>query len=395
MRDFQLPRPLRPPLQGGFTLVEMLVATVVLVLLVVMVAQLTSSTASTTNNSQKHMNADSQARMIFDRMANDFARMVNRKDVDYVFCKSVIPGATGSNDAMFFYSEVPAFYDNVTNSKNTVALVGYRINSNLQLERLGKGLTWDGATVNSANPPVPGGVVFLAFGSNATPLFSTTIAGDGTTTNPGNWTTIGSMAGGNLANGSGSAYSAYSDGTDPDYHVLSDEAYRMDIAFQLSDGTISTFPVLSIMPSNWPTGTLFYKSSPSDPVSTNDSSQSYAIGSRWYNTSTGQGYICTNATTGAAVWNRIGIQDISAVIVTIAILDTTSRNIAASTNSMVNALRNPTSADFSSNPPVLMEQTWLNAVNSPTFATSSKIPRAAASQVRAYQRYFYINSATE
>jgi hypothetical protein len=60
---------------------------------------------------------------------------------------------------------------------------------------------------------------------------------------------------------------------------------------------------------------------------------------------------------------------------------------------MVGALLDPTDADFQVTPPTppkLMAQTWLGAVNSSTFAQTSGVPKAAASQVRIYQRYFYL-----
>jgi hypothetical protein len=41
------------------------------------------------------------------------------------------------------------------------------------------------------------------------------------------------------------------------------------------------------------------------PAAANDTSQGYAVGSTWVNTSTGQGFVCTSATTGAAVWKEI------------------------------------------------------------------------------------------
>ena len=58
----------------------------------------------------------------------------------------------------------------------------------------------------------------------------------------------------------------------------------------------------------------------------------------------------------------------------------------------VNALRDLTPADLASSPPKLMAQTWNNAVNSSTFAATVGIPQSAASQVRIYQRYFYLNN---
>lgn len=39
-----------------------------------------------------------------------------------------------------------------------------------------------------------------------------------------------------------------------------------------------------------------------DPGATNDSTQGYSLGSKWYNTSTGIWWRCTSATAGAATW---------------------------------------------------------------------------------------------
>jgi prepilin-type N-terminal cleavage/methylation domain-containing protein len=370
----------------AFTLVELLVAMAVLLLLVGMVTQLTNTAAVTITDSNKHMDADSQARLIFDRMAIDFAKMLKRTDVDYVFYKTVGHGNSSANDAMFFYSEAPAYYENTTiapSLKSPVALVGYRVNSVLQLERLGKGLTWDGATNNSSTPPMPGGVAFLSTSGGAIPAYKSTIAGDCTSANPGNWTNLGT------APGAFGISSAFSDGRDIDYHVLAEQAYRLSIAFLLNDGTISARPILSSTQLNGSNSLTLFTGS--DPLSSSDSTQGYAAGSRWCNTTSGECYICVNATPQAAVWNRIGIQDISAIIVGIAILDTTSRQIVKSTSQLVSALPNP---DLTSNPPILMAQTWGNAINSANFAANAGLPQTAASQVRIYQRYFYLR-ATE
>jgi prepilin-type N-terminal cleavage/methylation domain-containing protein len=382
-----------PASAAGFTLLEMLVATVVLVILVVMVAQLTNNATSTTTNSRKHMDSDSQARTIFDRMGNDFGRMLKRADVDYIFYKNspAGSGSPGVNDAIFFYSEVPAYYDTppAATSQCTAALVGYRINLNNAyypgapvLERLGKGLTWDGSNGGTT----AGGPVFLTYpAGSATPLSTSLL--------DGNWTTIGTAA------------NNYTDGTDPDYHVLSDQAYRLEIAFLLNDGTTSTIPVIN--PALTPSGVVISGTSSvnnltaTNPPTVNSDSASddgngrFTPGSRWFNTATCKGYICANASPGAAVWNQIGLQDVSAVIVAIALLDTNSRKIVTNTTSMAGALRDPVSTDFTASPPQLMAQTWTSAINSGTFAASSGIPRTAASQVRVYQRYFYINGISE
>jgi prepilin-type N-terminal cleavage/methylation domain-containing protein len=401
--DFAAIENRKSKIENGFTLVELLVSMAVLTLLVMLVAQLMSSATFVTTASRKRMDADSQARMVFDRMANDFAKMVKRKDADCVFAKLASGGNSGQNDAMFFYSEAPAYANatiaNPQTQANSTALIGYRINFNNSdylgkpvLERLGKGLSWDGATGNIGNPPPPGGMVFLTTPSgNATPAFSSTIAGDGTAANPGNWTNLGTLAGNNN--------SAYADGTDSDYNVLSDQVYRLEIAFLLTDTSLSAYPVLFTQPSGWTSG-AFYNQTGTDPTAANGS-PAYAVGSRWYNTTNKQGYTCTSAATGAARWDRIGVQDVAAIIVAIAILDPNSRKIVSTSqyNTMVSALYDAETSLYVTRPiKMQMGQTWRSLVNGfdinnnpVNFATISGIPQSAASQVRIYQRYFYLN----
>jgi len=334
---------------AGFSLVEMLVSTSILVLLVVMVTQLTNHTTATSTNSRKRMDADSQARMIFDRMANDFANMVRRKDVDYLFAKQ--PG----NDSLFFYSEAPSYFDTAStsaSSMSTVALVGYRINAGLQLERLGKGLTWAGAS----NGSTPGGAVFLFHpGGRGAPDSSSTIEG--------NWPSIGTLG------------QNYVDGTDADYHLFADQAYRLEISFLLNDGTISTKPVLN------PDTATNNLSAAASPTASDDNTQNYAPGSRWYDASQKKGYICVSAAKDAALWRPIGIQDISAIIVGLGILDKDSLKIVPDTGRMVSAL--PEAVDG-----VPISQTWGDS----NYLTQSGIPKTAAAQIRIYQRTFYLNN---
>jgi Tfp pilus assembly protein PilV len=354
---------------AGFTLVEALVAIAVLGLIVALMANLANLTVMTVISSRKHLDADSQARLVFDRMASDFGKMVKRTDIDYLFYKNAA-GSSGVNDSMFFYAESPS-YANVSANNSTAALVGYRINSTtLQLERLGEDLTWDTATTNDASSTAsntkPGTVVFLAWSGGATPATSSLIDGV--------WThTVGTMG------------NNYTDGTDPDFHVLGDLTYRLEISFLLTDGTISTKPVLSATPSTWGTGPQFFTSSATTPGLTNDGNSSnspyYTVGSRWYDTANSRGYICTSAQTGAAQWSPIGTQDISAVIVAIAILDANTRKTVTSTSQLVGAL--PDSVDGTP-----ISQTW----DSSSYLSSSGLPRLAASQIRIYQRYFYLNN---
>ena len=193
----------------AFTLTELIVAISVLTLLTTFVAQLVNNATIVTTHSRKRVDADTQARLVFDRMAGDFAKMLKRKDVDYLFCKQA------GNDRMFFYSEAPAYYDGASSSikpRSSMALLGYRINSHYQIERLGKQLSWGG---NSGTQP--GSTIFLT-------CPAPTVANPKPTPMPAsllenNWPeTVGSAPG--------------YDGSDGDYHVLADQVCRFEFCLR-------------------------------------------------------------------------------------------------------------------------------------------------------------------
>src|SRR2546426_10083265 len=68
---------------GAFTLVELLISFGVLALLILLVSQLMNSATAVTRTGNKHIDTDTQARVILDRMALDFAKMLKRTDIDY------------------------------------------------------------------------------------------------------------------------------------------------------------------------------------------------------------------------------------------------------------------------------------------------------------------------
>jgi hypothetical protein len=135
----------------AFTLAEMLVAISVLALLVLLFTQLINNAASVTTLGNKRMDTDSQARPLFERMALDFGQIVKRSDVSY-YLKTAGTPMTG-NDLMGFYSAVPGFYPT---TPSPISVVAYRVNSDSSnsvayncLERMGKGLDWNGASTTS------------------------------------------------------------------------------------------------------------------------------------------------------------------------------------------------------------------------------------------------------
>jgi hypothetical protein len=156
---------------AAFTLVELVITVGVLVLLVLLFTQLLNTTANVTTLGHKQMDADSQARQLLDRMAVDFAQLVKRTDLDFFAKGTDAPNSVGGpmtgNDRIAFYSAVPGYYP-PTGSQSPVSLVAYRVNplstssSYNKLERLGKGLVWNG--VSQTDIPV----VFMPLTISAT-----------------------------------------------------------------------------------------------------------------------------------------------------------------------------------------------------------------------------------
>jgi hypothetical protein len=365
----------------------MLVSMAVLSLIMILVGQLINSAAISTILSGKQIGTDSQARMLFDRMAIDFSRMPPNTDVDFIFSKQ-----TGS-DKMFFYSEAPGYYDTssgaglylsatVPDPKSSMALIGYMVNTGSNntgggivpppycLQRLGKGLIWDSQAAGSGL----GGLAFLTFATPGatTPLPQSALAGTSSYTAS--------------AVGVPPTYS----GTDSCFDVVADEVFRMEFCFQVKDLSNSAAPGSAY--SNYPVA--YFKSG-----STNQSTESTAapatanVGDRWYDQGYNRAFVCTSVTGTSSAWTPNGMADVSAIVVAIATLDSTTRKLAtpAQLGSLANALADPADSDLSQNPPKLMAQTWQAAVTSSSFASSANVPASIAAQVRVYQRFFNLN----
>jgi hypothetical protein len=200
----------------AFTLAELIVSVFIVTIIILMMAQLMNSAAGITKTGHKHISTDTQARTVFDRMAVDLAQMLKRNDIDYYVKggSSVYDQRHGNgnghgwghhqtgqqgSDQIAFFSQVPGYYP-VTGSPSPISLVAYRVNESnssnaayLKLERLGKGLLWNGVSnpnqaTNNTNYTSP--IVFL-------PLLISDrwpAATDGSTddpTNPSAYETIG------------------------------------------------------------------------------------------------------------------------------------------------------------------------------------------------------------
>lgn len=127
--------------RGGFTLVEWLATLAVLSILVVLATEMCHSAQWIQCSGNRRLDADSEARAVFDRMALDFSQMIRRADVDYWLKDDVnlFPG----NDRMAFFSHVPGYYpDDAWNSP--VSVVTYWVDPRAGLKRYGGGLLWNG-----------------------------------------------------------------------------------------------------------------------------------------------------------------------------------------------------------------------------------------------------------
>lgn len=195
--------------EDAFTLAELLVAISALSLLVLLLTQLMNHTAAVATLGQKKIDADSQARPIFERMALDFAHLIKRSDVSY-YLKTASTPMVG-NDLIGFYSAVQGYHPT---TPSPVSVVAYRVNSDPanslacnSLERMGKGLDWNGVS------PVSTPVVFL-------PL-----------TLSGTWPSVASS-------------SAY-DETDPSkrtYEIIGPQVFRFEYYYVEKTGNVVSYP---------------------------------------------------------------------------------------------------------------------------------------------------------
>lgn len=348
---------------SAFTLVEVLVATSVLILLLALVSQLVNSASKITTQSGKHLDADTQARMVFDRMSVDFANIISRSDVDVLFSK-----ATG-NDALFFLSQAPA-YSGTDSGLSGAALVGYRVTDTnggassyapvYSLERLGQGLVWSGTSNGTAT--VPGSVVFHSGTANAT---NTLVQ---------NWAAeVGSAP--------------YTRGASSCYASIGDQVFRMEICFQVKhltngsvDGVVySNYPVAVSSATTVAGGIPFGGS----------------VGARWYDSTANRAYRCTGANAGGAVWQPNGLNDVVSIVATLAILDSNSRKLVsggAYASLISSVFPDPSEADLNASPAILPAATWKTKLENALKNNTIGIPKAAASQIRIYQRFFYLNN---
>jgi prepilin-type N-terminal cleavage/methylation domain-containing protein len=351
-----------PPAQNahhGFTLVELLISIVVVTIIVLMVAQLMSNATAVARTGNKHIDTDTQARIVLDQMAVDFAKMLKRTDIDY-YIKVPLgyknPNANGKgkklksgqlgNDQIAFFAETPGYYP--PGSQSPLSLVAYRIDdvptsaTYLQLVRMAKGLLWNGVNNGTTSTsPYP-----IVFATRQIDLSCTNKCPCNGTTGP--WAGPWSAA-------------LCDDTADTDYETIGPGVFRFEYYYLLKDGSITDAPRVTSAAVNW---------SPTDPIPLSAKLNAFS--------------------------------DVEAIAVVIAVIDPASRSLVFQSGALFNLMsdmadfKNANGKGFGAHRIGDVENNWNLAVQSAaqTGATSdgSAFPRAAASAVRIYNRYFDVRT---
>src|SRR6266550_345465 len=222
---------------AGFTLVEVLVSIVVVVVLVFMFTQLMTSDSAINRYEHKLIDTDTQARVVFDLMALDFAQMLKRTDVDYYVKQRTGYNGHGNghgwgrghngdlgSDQMAFFTQVPGYYPAgyVSGQQSPISLVAYRVNESsssnpayVKLERMAKGLVWNAVDTNTNQNTAKYPIVFLP----------QTIAGIGRPWAP-------AINNDNNANNS----------IDADYEIIGPGVFRFEYYYLLKNGRVTDWP---------------------------------------------------------------------------------------------------------------------------------------------------------
>lgn len=309
----------------GFTLVELLVSSAVLLLVILLVAQITDGAARSVALGGRRIDADTQARLIFNRLSADFSGLLIRSDVDYSSFKqpaATLPpdytAADGSalsfpanlqpgNDRFACYTETSGYSTELSGTqKAPVALVAWQVapdpaTGKPALLRKGQGLGWESGGSGA------GVVRFLpsAIADQWPALFSDTQS----------------------------------------YSAIGEQVFRLEYLYLLKSRG-SRPARLSLTP--WD----------------------------------------ADSTLVPAHTSVDGFRDVSAINISIAILDTSSRVIVSNFIPLTNAL--PDAAE-SGGSVIPVTRSWSQILKTPSFAAGVGIPAQAAAGIRIYERSFHLD----
>lgn len=238
---------------AGFTLAELLVSIVVVVIITLMASQLMTNATAIARNGHKHFDTDTEARVVLDRMALDFAQMVKRTDVDYYVKQKVYKGHGNghgcgngrnndlSSDQIAFYSQVPAYNPDPSTYSSTkqspISLIAYRVNESTaaqdaaqygRLERMAKGLLWNGVSNNTGNSNNVYYPIVFQTGQIDSTCNGNTCPCNGTV---GPWANVWSGA---ICNTNSSR--------DQDYEIIGPNVFRFEYYYMLKNGRVTDWP---------------------------------------------------------------------------------------------------------------------------------------------------------
>lgn len=336
------------PKQKGFSLVELLVSLGILAGIVLLVNTLTNGVTQTTMQATKKIESDSQARQVLARMASDFSTIVDRRDVNFYFRKNA------GNDEFYFFSRTQGHLlaGASADTLNGISLIGYRVSNattgRVELERLAYGLHWRELADRSSGSGTASSMTFL-------PLLIKNAYSQPISETRNNSSDIDSKE-------------------SSQWDVVGSEVFRLEVCFLLIDGTTSAIPVLdrSMTKNNLSANVA--------PSASDDSTQGYSIGSRWYDTGSQIVYECAGSAPSSAEWKPIGLEDVSAVVVSLALLPSRSR--LTTTVSAINAA-GQLFPDFTAQP---LAANWGEKASNASSLKNAGMSAPAASSVRIYER---------
>jgi hypothetical protein len=309
-------------------LVELLVSMAVLGLIVFMISQMTNNAASVVASSGKHVDTDTEARVIFNRLAIEIGGMVKRSEVDYSLFKqpaSTLSAVYGSltepenlqpgNDQLAFYTETEGYGNTqlVGGLKANASLVAYQVATDPYthapaLLRLSQQLGWE-----------PGaGSAWQAI--SYLPI------------------TMSQQWG-----------SLFSSGSTGDFETVGDQVFRMEYTYLLKPSATGGASRLSITP--------------------------------WDVTATTPPHTSIN-----------GFQDVAAIVVTLALLDSRSRAVVSNYQNLTAIFPDAVDSSGDSTYHGDVAAAWNAKINSSTFASQAGIPQSAAGAVRVYERSFPLDT---
>jgi len=229
--------------RGGFTLAELLVSMAVLIIITLMLTQLMTNATAINRTAHKHIDTDTQARVVFDRMALDFAQMTKRVDVNYYVKQRAAYNGHGNghgwgrgknadqgSDQIAFFSAVPGYYPSTysVGQQSPISLVAYRVTESNssdpaygRLVRMAKGLGWNALdsnpNSNQTNTPYP--IVFL----------------------PQTIALVGRPWAAAITN-SNTCNNSPNNSCDPDYEVIGPGVFRFEYFYLLKNGFLTDWP---------------------------------------------------------------------------------------------------------------------------------------------------------